>query len=140
MKGNRMNLQPVECNICGGKVIYTSNAKIYHREYGSGKMYFCTECGAYVGTHISRPKEAFGILGNAEMRSMKMKCHRLFDRQWENEPTSRRKHLARRKAYEELAARLNIPVNECHFGYFDMDMLVKSYNLLSQEEQANVSV
>ena len=74
------------------------------------------------------------------MRSMKMKCHRLFDRQWENEPTSRRKHLARRKAYEELAARLNIPVNECHFGYFDMDMLVKSYNLLSQEEQANVSV
>ena len=42
---------PTVCNLCGGKVIYTSNARIYGKEYGSGKCYLCTNCGAYVGTH-----------------------------------------------------------------------------------------
>ena len=128
-----MELQPTICNICGGKVIYTSNSKIYGREYGSGKMYFCTECDAYVGTHIPRPKEAFGILANEEMRQMKMKCHELFDTLWESEPSSRKKHIARQKAYKDLAKKLNIPVEECHFGYFDMDMLNKAYEILKTE-------
>ena len=84
-----MNLQPSICNICGGKVIFVSNALIYGKEYGSGKMYYCTSCGAYVGTHEPRPKEALGLLANAEMRDMKMKCHGLFDERWKNESNYR---------------------------------------------------
>lgn len=56
-----MNLNPTKCNICDGKVIYTSNKIIYGKEFGSGKCYYCTECGAYVGTHKSRSKEALGL-------------------------------------------------------------------------------
>lgn len=130
-----MNLHPTKCNICGGKVIYTSNSVIYGKEYGSGKCYYCTNCGAYVGTHIPRPEEAFGILANEEMRKMKKKCHNLFDKLWENECNNTRKHLARRRAYRELAERLNIPVQECHFGYFDMDMLNKAYVILKGDNQ-----
>lgn len=128
-----INLQPTICNICGGSVIYTSNSRIYGKEYGSGKMYYCTQCGAYVGTHEPRPKEALGILGNKEMRDMKMKCHDLFDKKWKQEPTSRKRHLARVKAYQELAESLNMPLADCHFGYFDMDMLNKAYQILSNE-------
>lgn len=112
-----------------------SNARIYGREYGSGKCYFCTKCGAYVGTHKPRPKEALGILGNAEMREMKMKCHELFDRKWKNEQTSKKRHSARKKAYRDLASSLNIPVEECHFGYFDMVMLNKAYEILRLENE-----
>lgn len=130
-----VNLHPTKCNICGGEVIYTSNSVIYGKEYGSGKCYYCINCGAYVGTHISRPKEAFGILANKEMRNMKMKCHDLFDKLWRNAPTGKRKHLARRSAYRELAERLNIPVQECHFGYFDMDLLNKAYRILKENNQ-----
>ena len=37
-----INTQPEVCNLCGGKVIYTSNARVYHgREYGSGYCYLC---------------------------------------------------------------------------------------------------
>lgn len=111
-------------------MVYISNSKIYGREYGSGKCYYCTNCGAYVGTHKPRPKEALGILGNAEMREMKMKCHDLFDRQWKNEKTQAKRRIARKKAYADLAVSLNIPVEECHFGYFDMDMLHKAYGIL----------
>lgn len=125
-----IDLQPTICNICGGEVIYTSNSKIYGREYGSGKMYYCTKCGAYVGTHEPRPKEALGILGNKEMRDMKMKCHDLFDNKWKSEPTSKKRHVARNNAYKWLAEKLKISVDDCHFGYFDMDMLNKAYEVL----------
>ena len=125
-----INLNPTVCNLCGGNVIFTSNAKIYGREYGSGKMYYCTDCGAHVGTHVPRPTEALGILANKEMRDMKKKCHDLFDQKWKNESTSNKKHNARTKAYAELAEKLNITIDECHFGHFDMDMLKKAYEIL----------
>lgn len=64
------------------------------------------------------------------MREMKMKRHELFDRQWRNEKTQVKRRIARKKAYEDLADNLNIPVEECHFGYFDMDMLNKAYEIL----------
>ena len=59
-----INTQPKICNICGGKVIYTSNAAVYHgRQYGSGYCYLCLNCGAY-----ARPKEALRLLADASMR------------------------------------------------------------------------
>lgn len=64
------------------------------------------------------------------MREMKMKCHELFDCQWKNEKTSKKRRIARKKAYGNLAVKLNIPIKECHFGYFDMDILNKAYKIL----------
>ena len=127
-----MNLHPTKCNICGGEVIYTSNARIYGKEYGSGKCYLCTCCGAYVGTHTPRPEEAYGLLANEEMREMKKKCHDLFDARWLNQKDRR---TARKAEYNKLAAHLCIPVSECHFGYFDMDMLNKAYEYLREESK-----
>ena len=75
-------------------------------------------------------QDPLGILGNAEMRETKMKCHELFDHKWKNEKTSKKRHIARKKAYADLAAKLNIPIEECYFGYFDMDMLNKVYEIL----------
>ena len=72
-----INTHPTKCNICGGRVIYTSNSRIYGREYGSGYCYLCQSCGAYVGTHKPRPREAFGILADERMRNGK-RCAILF--------------------------------------------------------------
>lgn len=119
-------LRPTICNICGGKVEYINNKQIYGRPYGSGFCYYCTNCGAYVGTHAIRPKEAFGILANEEMRQMKMKCHDIFDSMWET--CAQRKRL-----YKWLAERLKIKYEDCHFGYFDMPMLKKAYAILTEK-------
>ena len=59
-----INFYPKKCNICNGDVIYISNSKIHGKEYGSGKCYYCTKCGAYVGTHKTNPRKALGILAN----------------------------------------------------------------------------
>ena len=68
-----INTHPTHCNICGGPVTYCSNARIYGREYGSGYCYLCEQCGAYVGTHKPRPREALGLLADEPMRTGK-KC------------------------------------------------------------------
>ena len=115
-----INLHPKICNLCGGKVIYTTNDNIYGKLYGSGYCYLCTDCGAYVGTHKPRPREAFGILANAKMRKLKHECHDRFDKFWKNKPDRRK---MRKRAYAKLAELLNISVQDCHFGYFDMVML-----------------
>lgn len=85
-----IDTQPKICNICGGKVIYTSNAAIYHgRQYGSGYCYLCLNCRAYVGTHVPRPREAFGLLADEPMRKGKMMCHALFDPMWQGKKNAR---------------------------------------------------
>lgn len=126
----KIDLQPTKCNLCGGKVIYISNAKLYGKEYGSGKCYFCTSCGAYVGTHKPRPMEALGLLADKEMRDLKMQCHDLFDKQWKDFPSKKERQDARSLAYKNLADKLEIPIEECHFGYFDKEQLQKTYDIL----------
>ena len=126
-----IDLQPTVCNLCGGHVILTSNSVIYGREYGSGKCYFCNSCKAYVGTHIPRPEEAFGILSNAEMREMKTRCHEIFDQFWKNAGSGKKRHQKRQDAYKRLAKDMEIPITECHFGYFGIGQLRKAYEIVS---------
>lgn len=120
----KINTEPTVCNICSGRVIYTSNKILYGKQYGSGYCYYCTNCRAYVGTHKPRPKEAMGILANNEMREWKHKCHNIFDPIWQG-------HIVKRYyLYRELAVALCLPVEECHFGYFDVDTLSKAYDIM----------
>lgn len=124
----KVDLHPTKCNLCGGKVEYIDNSMIYGRRFGSGFCYRCKECGAYVGTHRHRPKEAMGLLADAQMRQMKIACHDLFDAMWR---TDGGRHGRRRsRLYAKLAEQMGIPVEECHFGYFDMELLRQAYKIL----------
>ena len=126
-----INIHPTVCNICGGDVVFTSNSVIYGREYGSGKCYLCTSCGAYVGTHKPRPREALGILADPEMRELKKKCHEIFDSIWQCEPTRKRKYLKRQSLYKQLSDLMGIPEENCHFGYFDAEQLSHAYQVVT---------
>lgn len=121
------NFHPTVCNLCRGKVIYTTNDRIYGRPYGSGHCYYCTQCGAYVGTHKPWPREALGLLADAQMRSEKMSCHEIFDSKWRGQPKA---HKKRNDLYAWLAKKLGIPFEECHFGNFDLEMLNRAYAVL----------
>lgn len=122
-----INLQPTKCNICGGNVIYTSNDKVYGRKYGSGYCYLCANCGAYVGTHKPRPKQVLGLLANAEMRQLKMKCHALFDKHWSTK-------FEREGCYIQLAQEMGISIMDCHFGHFNLEQLKEAYKILQNWE------
>lgn len=132
-----MNFYPTSCNLCGGRVEYIENTQIYGKRYGSGYVYRCTFCGAYVGTHKPRPKEALGLLANKEMRAWKMKCHDIFDGFWKGKKKAQSK---RQKCYEWLSAKLNIPISECHFGYFDLETLKQAYEILRTAKEQGVEI
>lgn len=114
---------PKTCNLCNGEVIYTTNAVVYGKPYGSGYCYICKNCGAYVGTHKPYPRIALGILADANMRKLKMQCHEIFDKMWHS-------NKERNKLYAKLASELNIPIEDCHFGHFNMEYLIKAYEIL----------
>lgn len=128
-----IDTQPEVCNICGGKVIYTSNACIYNgREYGSGYCYLCLNCGAYVGTHKPHPKEALGLLADERMRTGKIMCHELFDAMWKGKKHKKRE---RDDLYRWLAGEMGIPEEDCHFGYFNIDQLRQAYRILKRRTE-----
>ena len=122
-----IDIHPTICNICGGKVVFSSNSVIYGREYGSGKCYICQNCGAYTGTHKPRPREALGLLADEKMRKGKVMCHKLFDARWRGKPKAQKK---RRDLYSWLAGKMELSVDDCHFGYFDIHQLRKAYRIL----------
>lgn len=125
---SKINLYPTKCNLCGGPVIYTSNAVVYHgKTYGSGMCYLCTCCGAYVGTHKPRPQEALGLLANANMRKGKIMCHDIFDSFWRKK---KKAHKKRYDMYEWLAVQMQVPVENCHFGWFSLEELRMAYRIL----------
>ena len=122
-----IDLHPTICNICGGEVIFTSNSAVYGKEYGSGKCYLCKNCGAYTGTHRPRPRDALGLLADEKMRKGKVMCHELFDARWRGKPKAQKK---RRDLYSWLAGKMELSVDDCHFGYFDIHQLRKAYRIL----------
>lgn len=130
-----MDLYPKKCNICGYKVIFTSNSVIYGKEYGSGKCYICTHCGAYVGTHIPRPKQALGVLADAEMRKLKIECHDIFDSFWKGKPKQRKK---RKDLYWWLSKEMGIDIDDCHFGYFGKEELKKAKAILDSVKNSKM--
>jgi DNA-directed RNA polymerase subunit RPC12/RpoP len=118
--------KPISCPYCTGKVIYTSNAEIYGKEYGNGRCYKCVNCDAYVGVHDGTDIP-LGRLANKELRELKKQCHTLFDPVWKQH-----KSIKRKQTYEQLAIALEIPIRECHFGWFDKDMLLKAKQILAE--------
>ena len=123
----KIDLFPKTCNICGGPVEYTTLERVYGHflKYGkkSGHCYHCKSCGAVVGTHVDRPLEAYGLLANQEMAVLRQRNHDMFDHFWKN-------RAERTKMYKKLADAMGIPFEECHFGYFNVEELEKSYQIL----------
>lgn len=121
-----MNIE--ECNICGGvgTVRKIRNKEIYGKKYGNGMAFRCDVCKSHVGCHDNG--KPLGILSTKEMRVLKMKCHSLFDPIWKEPP----RKIKRSELYWRLSVKLGIPMKECHFGLFDMDMLNKALSVLEE--------
>ena len=128
-------LYPTRCNICSGPVKLVSNDRVYSPEYARehpDKVYLCLRCGAYVGVHWHTHR-AKGILADKHMRKARMFCHDLFDSFWHGKRHAQKK---RQKAYAELARRMDIPVEECHFGWMDVPkMRIAYHHLLAMQKE-----
>lgn len=112
-----------ECPYCGKDSKYVDSSEIYGRSYGM--VYLCKPCDAYAGVHKGTDN-ALGRLANYELRKAKQEAHFYFDKLW-TEKIARgfKKGIARNTAYIWLSNKLNLPGEETHIGWFDMDMCKK---------------
>lgn len=123
------------CPYCGGNVIFTTNARIYHgREYGNGKCYLCIQCEASVGVqgcgkNGKKPtRRPLGVLADTRMKSLKQACHSLFDPVWRYQP------VHRGDCYRKLAVKMHIRAKHCHFGWFNETDLNKALAILKEPD------
>lgn len=118
-------MKPTICPYCGSPVNFRDSKMIYGISYGM--VYICSQypkCDAFVGVH-KHNKEALGRLANHELREWKKKAHRYFDPIWEYRKKRTNDLNSLSKAYLWLANRLDINVESCHIGMFDVDKCVK---------------
>lgn len=111
-----MNLTPI-CPYCKRFSKAVTGKEIYpHREdLFSLNFYSCSSCDACVGTHKGTTKP-LGRLANKELRRAKSAAHRAFDPLWKFGD------MKRKEAYKWLAEVLNIKLEDCHIGMFDIEM------------------
>lgn len=123
--------RPSVCTDCGQKVVYGKMSDFNINPYQSGYCYICTGCGAYVGTHKNRPKEALGRISDKRTRYMRVVCHKEFDHHWQST-------AGKNRLYHKLAKALGIKSEDCHFGYMDYEELKKAYEIMKTWEKSMV--
>lgn len=113
----------VPCTYCEGQAELISSTRVYGgRDYGM--LWACLKCQAWVGVHKGSTKP-LGILANAELRTLKMRVHQVFDRLWKSGTVSRT------KAYKWLAEQMQIPPNKCHIGMFNDVMCKRALEVIA---------
>lgn len=124
--------KPTICRYCGSSVVYTSNAEIYGKEYGTGKCYLCRNCRAFVGVHPGTDTP-LGTLANDELREWRKEAHFWFDRIWKK-PT---RITTRYNAYGYLAKKMGLPREETHIGMFEIEQCKKVIKFSKEKLQRN---
>lgn len=114
---------PAVCPHCGDKVEIVGNETIYGKPQGEWPWaYRCGSCGAYVGMH-PYTNIPLGTLATENLRKARVRAKQPFET-WR---LSRK--LDRSTAYTTLADKLGIPVEECHFGWFDLQRCAQAESI-----------
>ncbi|MNF67309.1 hypothetical protein D3C84_491190 [compost metagenome] len=106
---------PTVCRYCAGQVELVNNSAIYRREYGDWPFaYRCSDCDAYVGLHPDTDVP-LGTLANPQLRAARNKSKAAFHARM------KKMGLSRTLAYQWLAGRMGISIDQCHFGWFELE-------------------
>lgn len=121
----------MKCPYCGAEVVLKDANFIYHskksREWGS--FWVCSNfpiCNSYVGCHKGTTLP-LGRLANERLRTLKREAHKHFDPIWKSGL------MNRKDAYKWLSSMLNVPMEECHIGMFDIKMCQKVIHLCKKQ-------
>ncbi len=105
---------PTECRFCADVVVLVENSVIYNgRTYGDWPYaYWCGGCEAYVGLHPDTDLP-LGTLADKRTRDARNTCKKAF------EPIHKEGYMTRKQAYQWLADKMGMGIEQCHFGLFE---------------------
>lgn len=122
-----VNEIPKICSVCGGnRVSYGKMETFGIKPYKSGRCYYCLDCGAYVGTHVSDPVAAMGKLATGRERYLRSMCHEEFEKHYAS--------IGKKSfAYYMLSKEMGIKKEDCHFGNMDAEQLLKALDIMQNK-------
>ncbi len=126
---------PETCRYCGPKtqVFIGHHEEVYGygRSYGDWPyVYLCENCGAYVGLHPATDLP-LGTLANAELRQARKAHKPAF------QAMMARLQLSRSEAYRLLADEMGIPIEHCHWGWFEIEDCERAGAICAAKMEAN---
>lgn len=110
-RNTKKNTQ-LRCPYCGSLADLRSADGIYHDNSSNTMLYVCRRypaCDSYVRMD-PYTRKPFGSMANGELRALRLKAHRSFDR------LHKSGLMTRSDAYRWLAAHFNLPMAEAHIG------------------------
>ncbi len=139
---HKNNLKFVEsCPYCGSSVIYIDSIKIFRKSYGM--MYLCNNyplCDASVGVHKGT-NYPLGRMANKNLRYWKKRAHFYFDPIWQKKLDKNpleKKNTIRNETYKWLSEKMNIPIEECHIGFFNVEQCKQVINHCRQANEGTL--
>lgn len=108
------------CIYCDNNVEIVNNKEIYGKSYGKWPwVYLCKSCGSFVGIH-PKTNIPLGTLADTKTRKARVEAKEPFTNLYKSG------RIIIDDAYLKLSQKLKIPLNECHFGLFDINMCKKA--------------
>lgn len=122
----------MKCPYCGSEVELKDASFVYstNKAKSWGSVWVCSNypaCDAYVGCHPGTTVP-LGRLANARLRTLKKEAHKQFDPLWKSGLVSRR------EAYQWLAKMMDISIDECHIGMFDIKQCQRVIHLCREQD------
>ena len=108
----KKNHQSLRCPYCGAPMTLRPASFVYARGEEGKKLLVCNNyprCDTYVGTH-SGTGQPLGIPANGDLRNLRIRTHRVFDRIWENGI------MTRDQAYRWFADSFSLRLKDAHIG------------------------
>lgn len=133
-------MKPTICPYCGGAVKFKDSKVIYGESYGM--VYICEhypKCDAFVGVHKGT-KKSLGRLANAELREWKKKAHRNFDPLWKYRQFKTGSKMSRSHGYTWLASKMNLNLESCHIGMFNVEDCMKVVDICVEVYKARPAI
>jgi len=117
---------PTSCPNCGNptvdlilNVAFTTIQEVVHPKH----RYQCPRCGAAVLTHPDS-FEPMGYMADMDTRRMRHRTHTFLEQLWHSS------YITRNAAYNQLAAHLDIPPDQCHISWLHYNELVMARDYL----------
>lgn len=134
-KQNKIKHVNIKCPYCHSVAIPRPAAEIYHDPKRTDFLYVCSNypsCNAYVGMNM-KTREPLGPLANGDLRNLRIRTHRTFDRLWQSGL------MSRNNAYRWMADYLCIPLQQAHIGllseYCCNELIKKCNSILTKGDQ-----
>lgn len=113
-KMSDMTPRQLRCPHCGAVAIIRPASEIYDDPRRKDELYVCKNypaCKSYVGMHAGT-RIPLGTLANGDLRNLRIKAHRRFDRIWQSGI------MSRNAAYHWMADSFGLTADDAHIGKF----------------------